>query len=351
MSLAAAPETPCIYLCPIIRVSQLLRGCGVPQSRLSWHLSAAAWFLAVTALYRPCLEWLCCFLFCFFLPSSDLQSISSESMWNLSAVCLFSTSIASFPFLTLTAFDHAYDSSSFLFKQRQEITKLDVLLSHISPVYRKPKSSLHNLSCLVCLPCLPRSKKKREIFRVLFLSPPILALRCSWFQFFEIVAKLTSLQADFDKQYPLTLRSVSHCRQCAATVEHPLNSALNLHALHGHGSKPSICHGLVFSLIKFTLHVSSTPSCEWITFFWQWAGPFFLEWSTLMCVYAGRAAPLWVTAACWWEGCPSTALLLHLLDIFSLPHPHFPESTSVFSVICLFFPLPSPYSRSPFRPY
>lgn len=272
-------------------------------------------------------------------------------MWNLSAVCLFSTSIASFPFLTLTAFDHAYDSSSFLFKQRQEITKLDVLLSHISPVYRKPKSSLRNLSCLVCLPCLPRLKKKREIFRVLFLSPPILALRCSWFQFFEIVAKLTSLQADFDKQYPLTLRSVSHCRQCAATVEHPLNLALNLHALHGHGSKPSICHGLVFSLIKFTLHVSSTPSCKWITFFWQWAAPFFLEWSALMCVYAGRAAPLWVTAACWWEGCPSTALLLHLLDIFSLPHPHFPESTSVFSVICLFFPLPSPYSRSPFRPY
>lgn len=196
-------------------------------------------------------------------------------MWNLSAVCLFSTSIASFPFLTLTAFDHAYDSSSFLFKQRQEITKLDVLLSHISPVYRKPKSSLRNLSCLVCLPCLPRLKKKREILRVLFLSPPILALRCSWFQFFEIVAKLTSLQADFDKQYPLTLRSVSHCRQCAATVEHPLNSALNLHALHGHGSKPSICHGLVFSLIKFTLHVSSTPSCEWITFFLAVSSSFF----------------------------------------------------------------------------
>lgn len=145
------------------------------------------------------------------------------------------------------------------------------------------------------------------------------------------------LRADFDKQYSLTLRSVSHCRYVHA-VEHPLNSALNLHALHGHRSKRSICHGLIFSLIKFTLRVSSTPSCD-ESLIWQ-CGALFprVKLTYVYLCRPGSTSPSSLS----YGGMPVGGRPAHSPAASPPCQPFFvpglsPESTSVFSVIYLFF--------------
>lgn len=61
-SLADIQESLCIYLCPVIRLSCLLGGCGDLQGHLSWHglPICSSRSVAVTALFIPCSGWLCC---------------------------------------------------------------------------------------------------------------------------------------------------------------------------------------------------------------------------------------------------------------------------------------------------
>lgn len=61
-SLTDIQESLCIYLCPVIRVSCLLGGCGDLQGHLSWHGLPICSSLsgAVTALFRLCSGWLGC---------------------------------------------------------------------------------------------------------------------------------------------------------------------------------------------------------------------------------------------------------------------------------------------------
>lgn len=87
----------------------------------------------------------------------------------------------------------------------------------------------------------------------------------------------------------ILLQCISHWRHRAATAWHPLNWALDLHALHGHRSEHSLCHGLIFSLIKFTLPVSSTPSCdEWLIWLWGALFPPVRLGHVCACLLAGQ---------------------------------------------------------------
>lgn len=123
---------------------------------------------------------------------------------------------------------------------------------------------------------------------------------------------------------------------------HLLNPALNFRTVHGHRSKCSLCHGPVFPLIKFTLPVSSTPSCdEWLI--WLWGALFPQVKLARVCVGLTKLFELWQCV-----GRRETHPPPCYRTAFYSLSPSFSRDHICFCVIS-FFP-PSPYSGCPFSP-
>lgn len=191
----------------------------------------------------------------------------------------------------------------------------------MSPVYRKSYFCCVKLKYLVYL-LLPSIEKR--ICSSIFISlhsntshcHQVLSVSCLIIHTLRDCHFL-SRQIDHISNNALT-NLKSSCGHWRATVWHLLPLHWNL---HGHRSRPSVCHGLIFSLIKFTLPVSCTPSCdEWLI--WLWEALYPRVGLVCMCVWLkAEAAPrwaVWVMALCQWEGERSTALLLHFFAFFTL---------------------------------
>lgn len=207
---------------------------SLPQGRRSWHnlLICCSPSAAVTALYRPSPEWLC-----YFFPFSSLaialaQAWTSVQQLDISVqpnatVWLMSAGIASFPFLTSTALDHAYDDLSapqvsFLLKTPRNCKTTEVLFSHVSPVYRKSESS--RLRPGIWYVCAASLNCKKDLQLYFYLSchrhHPWLSGDLGF------ISEMTqtdaqSLQIGFNKQYSLTVYVILQimCSNCVTPIE------------------------------------------------------------------------------------------------------------------------------------
>lgn len=152
-----------------------------------------------------------------------------------------------------------------------------------------------------------------------------MSVRCSHFRF-----SLTKVLEWFLQT--LFTHHVYHIRFISAgSVWNVLHLALNWHACEGHRSR--LRYALIFSLIKFTLPVSSTPSCdEWLTWLWgplsPGVKPLCVCVRVCVCVSRAKVYELWPCVSAGGRALSPWPLILHPLTFYSsslsfiLQRPH-----------------------------
>lgn len=180
------------YICALLSEWDVWSGASsVPLGRLSWHnpLICCSPSAAVTALYRPSRGWLCCFFILLLL--HRLHRISSTFLCNQLLLCGCSRRHCFLPISDFNRFRSClwrlFHATSFLLLKRQDIMKLQ---RFCFPTYHLFTGNLSPAASglgiwYVRAASLNWEKDLGFLFLPLQTQTPPMAVRCSWFHFWD----------------------------------------------------------------------------------------------------------------------------------------------------------------------